>query len=575
MKARTGLGLSAAVLAWLCLSPGAFAVGTPAPNATVTYSAESVALTTGGNQVAIAGFNFFYLVAGAAVPPGPVTFIAPAGNNFTFAVGTVACTVGGVPYAFTAGSGTSVITCPAPGAPFTTIGLINFPALTTAVITLTGPNVVPLGNPIQPGGGPITSPNPTAVVQINASGPGDPASGIPNFSIISRNSFNIALTPQLLGIDLTGAGLPTIPPGAGFRVNPPTSGAATVSTAGFLGTFWINENQFDLDARNGLFSISATGAGTNGPLTGNTTVTLTGDFATITSAYLVPNNAGPPSANMSSACTATPPSNAIGGPTTLNAARSVITFPVLPTPANTAGNPNSPVFAVCLVTNGTQVIQATVNPLTIATPAIQINASIAVTGITNAIGLTGPNTGFGSINYEGTVFFAQNVFGINNGSPTFFRMVNQSNTAAQVWAVLTKDVPNTSPEVGAGSCTFQAQPPTPPSATLAPAPVPPNAVNPPTTCNISFVARLASQPGLPDTVSTNLTGGGPNGGMVGANNATYITGDDIAILAGTSLNPIAGQGSLHATTYLLSPNPGMRFSALTQSAAFGVLVQSP
>jgi hypothetical protein len=63
--------------------------------------------------------------------------------------------------------------------------------------------------------------------------------------------------------------------------------------------------------------------------------------------------------------------------------------------------------------------------------------------------------------------------------------------------------------------------------------------------------------------------------MVGANNATYITGDDIAILAGTSLNPIAGQGSLHATTYLLSPNPGMRFSALTQSAAFGVLVQSP
>src|SRR5260370_10560614 len=180
------------------------------------------------------------------------------------------------------------------------------------------------------------------------------------------------------------------------------------------------------------------------------------------------------------------PGNAIRGSTAQNAARRGIPFPVLPTPANTAGNPNSPVFAVCLVTNGTQVIQATVNPLTIATPAIQINASIAVTGMTNAIGLTGPNTGFGSINSEGTVFFAPNVFGINNGSPTFFRMVNQSNTAAQVWAVLTKDVPNTSPEVGAVTCTFQTQPPTPPSAPLAPAPAPPNAANPPTTSHLSF-----------------------------------------------------------------------------------------
>jgi hypothetical protein len=104
-------------------------------------------------------------------------------------------------------------------------------------------------------------------------------------------------------------------------------------------------------------------------------------------------------------------------------------------------------------------------------------------------------------------------------------------------------------------------------------------VNPPTTCNISFVANLASQPTIggisnPDFVSTNAASGG-SAGMVQANNATYITGDDIAVLGGTSLNPIAGQGALHATVWLLSPNPAMRFSALTQSAAFGVLVQSP
>jgi len=140
--------------------------------------------------------------------------------------------------------------------------------------------------------------------------------------------------------------------------------------------------------------------------------------------------------------------------------------------------------------------------------------------------------------------------------------------------VLTKDVPNTSPETGAGSCNYTSTTAANPSATLAAQPVPPNAANPPTTCNISFVANLASQPGLPDTVSTNLASGG-SAGRVQANNATYVTGDDVAILAGTSLNPVAGQGSLHATVWLLSPNPAMRFSALTQSAAFGVLVQSP
>jgi hypothetical protein len=196
-----------------------------------------------------------------------------------------------------------------------------------------------------------------------------------------------------------------------------------------------------------------------------------------------------------------------------------------------------------------------------------------VAGITNPIGLTVANQGFGSIDYIGSAFFAQNVFGINNGSPTFFRMVNTGNTAAPVWAVLTKDVPNTNPltaGTGTGSCNFPAA-----SSTAQSAVIGSPAQNPPQTCNISFVAGLRSVVGLPDTVSTNTQGGATNGGFVVANNSTYVTGDDIAILAGTSLNPVAGQGALHATVWLLSPNAGMRFSALTQSAAFGVLVQSP
>jgi hypothetical protein len=231
------------------------------------------------------------------------------------------------------------------------------------------------------------------------------------------------------------------------------------------------------------------------------------------------------------------------------------------------------------VTNGTQVIQAPT--------AVQIAASVALTGApanTPAIGLTEPgigvpptsNTNFGSISYQGSAFFAQNVLGFNNGAETFFRIVNTSNTAAPVWAVLTKDVPNTSPETGAGSCNFPAgTSTTAPSATLASQPVPPNAVNTPTTCNISFVAGLRSGAvaGLPDVIQTNTTGGGPNGGLVQPNNATYVTGDDIAVLAGTSLNPAsAAQSSLHATVWLLSPNAGVRFSGLAQSTQFGVII---
>ena len=62
-------------------------------------------------------------------------------------------------------------------------------------------------------------------------------------------------------IDLTGSGLPAIPPGAGFVTNSPT-GTTGVSTAGFLGSFWINYRTGDLDARitstaTGVFTASA------------------------------------------------------------------------------------------------------------------------------------------------------------------------------------------------------------------------------------------------------------------------------------------------------------------------------
>jgi len=79
MRARLSLGLSAAAAAWACLSPEAFATGVATPNNSQTYSAESIALATGGNTVAIQGNNFFYSVLGTTLmPPGViVTFAAP------------------------------------------------------------------------------------------------------------------------------------------------------------------------------------------------------------------------------------------------------------------------------------------------------------------------------------------------------------------------------------------------------------------------------------------------------------------------------------------------------------------
>ena len=121
------------------------------------------------------------------------------------------------------------------------------------------------------------------------------------------------------------------------------------------------------------------------------------------------------------------------------------------------------------------------------------------------------------------------------------RPSDPSNTAAQVWAVLTKDVINQVPETGQGSCND-------PGTITA-------------TCNTSFVANLTSATGI---IPTNTAS---SQGFVQANTATYYTADDIAQLAGTTLPA----SSLTATVMLLSPNGAMRFSALT-NGAFGILV---
>jgi hypothetical protein len=565
MSARLSLGLSAAAVAWLCFIPDGLAAvqnGNPQANNNLTYSAETVALSPGANTVTLNSFDLNYnlvpVQAGnTAIPAGAtVTWTAPGGTWTILNAATTTCTgnaAGGV----TVAAGQIICTVGAAGAPFTSVSIfataaaVPGPGGNLPVATLSSAAVGNLGLSIQVnqptlGASPT---NPSPLVAITAQGPGD-AGPIANLTLTSANTFSLITAPQNLGIDLTGA-VAAIPPGAGFTQRT-AAGTNTVSTAGYLGAFWINFRN-DRDARNG----ANTQSGFNGlfnfadptPLTGTVTLALTGNFATLTDAYLIPNNNGTPNGNQS-ACTAARPANvtnsgAVGS--TLNTARNTITFTGLTSPPNNPGN-NEPVFAICLVTNGNQVIQASVNPQSNGAPAIGINAFISVTsgGTTLPnIGLTTANQGFGEINYLGSVFFAQNVYGAATQQLTFFRAVNQSNTAAPIWAVLTKDVKNQFPESGAGSCND-------PGGVTA-------------TCNISFVANLTTfNPAL--TSNNSLS----SQGMVQPNTGTYYTADDIATLAGTSFTA----SSLLATVYLLSPNPGMRFSAITQTAVGG-LVQTP
>src|SRR5689334_4962572 len=91
MKARTGLALSATLLAWLCFSAGAFAIGSPQPTTNLAYSAQTVALSSGGNSAQLASFALTYSTVNsvATIPAGNViAWIAPSGNNWTILAGT-------------------------------------------------------------------------------------------------------------------------------------------------------------------------------------------------------------------------------------------------------------------------------------------------------------------------------------------------------------------------------------------------------------------------------------------------------------------------------------------------------
>src|SRR5258708_51821 len=508
MKLGLRFRWSAAVIACAGLSPEAFATGVATPNNSQTYSAESIALAAGANTVAIQGNNFFYSVLGTTLmPPGViVTFAAPSGNTFTNPGAALCQYLPGAAVTSVPVVSGNTIACTAPaGGPYSEVFLTNG---NTGAIQLAGPDVATLGTNRYPGLAPIAT-NPSARLQITAQASsvapfvGDPIP-LANFALVSRTSFALLSLSRTLLIDLTGSGLPANPPGAVFATNN-SDGTRSTSRSGFLGAFGVSVLGGDLDARTGLPCINGptnSGSVNCAPaITGNTTLTLTGDFATLTSAFLVPNAASGGLAVASAAnCTVTAPSNALTG--TIDVAKRNITFPLIQTPP-TVLTSSEPVFGVCLVTNGTQVIQQDPNVRWVI--AVDFGGGVTET-LTPA-----PNGGFGSITYEGSAFFVQNVFGFaQTGTRTYFRAVNQSNTPAQIWAVLTKDVINQVPESGQGSCDVPAGGGSAPITS---------------TCNTSFVANLTSS-----LVTTNTAS---SAGLLQPNTATYYTGDDIATLAGT------------------------------------------
>ena len=536
MKLRKTWALSAAAGAWSCFAAGAFATGNPQPFNTQTYTAPTVALASSGNTAALPPNNPNYSTINATtVKAGDtIVWVAPGGNNWVFNGAPTCATNNAALNGTLTGNGTSTLTCTLAGA-----GTATFVNATNAggvfAVALQGTAVAQLATVSS-----VTNPTPSIGITAQNTGVAgggtvpDPAP-IANTSLTSSALFFLNANGQSLGIDLTGNGLPAIPPGAGFNVTPATvqpvvNGvpSQTASTAGFLGTLSIFVST-NLDARNGLFLGAGDPLFTNGSLTGAVTTTLFGDFATLTSAYLLPNN-NVPAGNQAS-CTAAAPAGAVTG--TINATKNSISFTGLGNPGNPAFNGNVQ-FAVCLVTNGTQVIQQS-NGGPAGSFGVGIIGSVTVTGIATPIPLTSVNQTFGNITYQGTVFFAQNVFGAANLYPVFFRAVNQGNTPAQIWAVLTKDVSNVVPETGAGSCTFPAGGSTAPVTG---------------TCNISFVANL--------TAVSDPTG--LSKGLLQPNTGAYYLADSIATQAGTTLPA----GNNKATVFLLSPNAGLQFSALSQ-----------
>jgi hypothetical protein len=409
MKLRTGLALAGAAIALLCVTPTAHAasVAKAFPINTLTYSSESVVTNTNSVTIPLSVLNFV-LDAAAGATTDTVTILAPPGTSFTIPPSLFfSCSPrvntgnAGSSFAAAAVNGGNIVT--AAGATFTPqcqggdeISLISNPATGVTLQTVTDLAV--------PGREVTIYAQYTSV----ASGFFSDSAPFPLVTLVSRDTLTFSDRPNTppLGIDLTGTAGSN--PGTQF-----SNGAGGVNVAGFLGTVTLRQNH-DLSA--------TTGGPLAAVLAGTASITLTGNFPSITGAYQVPN------ATTAAACNGANPAGSVAATSVTTTA---ITIPIALPPTFQNGIN----WAVCVVTATTAGTTQQILPT-----AVAISAAASVTGFpNNPIILTAANQPFGSIVANGSVGFFQNVFGTANLYPTFFRAANPTGAAAPVFALLARD----------------------------------------------------------------------------------------------------------------------------------------
>jgi hypothetical protein len=353
------------------------------------------------NQVTIPAGAIVYQMSGSAAVGDTITFNPPTGAQFIAPVPTPLQPIGFAGCTWTGALNAN--------------GSLTYTFATTCSRD-TGSTELTLNQAVMTGLSVLATPGSAASATITAQGTfaaanaGDSDnSPIPVLTLTSQNTWvfsELPLSPALT-INLAGTGGST--PGTQFD-----NGAGGVSPAGFLGTFTARARQ-DLNA--------ATGQPLTAAPTGTVSATISGNFFSITQAYLTVNPANPQGSCVSPAPAAGP------GTGVINATNTSITFtPPLPT---TFPNPTT-VWAVCIISGATvggAPVQIPVTPVT-------ITASINVTPSSFNVA---DNDRFGSIAANGSAAYFQNVFGAANFYPTFFRVANPTSVNAPVFAILTRD----------------------------------------------------------------------------------------------------------------------------------------
>jgi hypothetical protein len=409
-------------LAALGLAATAHAVSQP-PGHTLTYSAQSVAANGGDVTIPLSALTF--VLAGVdnnTTPPaiGAVFIQPPPGTSFVLPAA-------GGGYFWDCGPNVKVTAGAGGASPSNTAA----PFATVAVDPITGniANTAAFTAPCQNGDHVIlNSLNNVGVTlktasQLTSSGDaitiyaeyqtaagafgGDSAP----FKLVTLSSAspvvaNERANNQLIDVSATGGTTPgTVFSGTGAT-------PATPSVAGFLG--WVSTRAEQLiNASTGGPISTATASPNAFPV--NETVTITGNFTSVASAYLVPGS------TTAAACVSPAP---VGSIATTSASSTQLVF-TIPAPPNFA---TRTFFAVCVLNTAGQQIPVTGTTIDVVSnnPASSPNLFAA-------------NTAFGSIAINGVSGLFQNVFGAANAYPTFFRAANPTGTAAPIFAVVAKD----------------------------------------------------------------------------------------------------------------------------------------